>query len=240
MANEPVVLNVYDMYWMNEYTSTLGIGIFHSGIQVYGRGRRLLWGRRIFWRTKWHRLWRSWGRSFGAMPITSLTRTVTTSQWLSRGVLGHHVQPVRPICAMASSPPACGILQEGCGTILPRESQSTHTCLTKVLCGREIPRWVNRLAHVSSCIPFLRNLLPREWLMPAALQSSLSQGHLFSEHLPASPAEEATPSLGRVQPPSLGVGRHGTEPRQTSVNTQTSTTTGTSGTASRSFRQTRV
>ncbi|XP_063216128.1 deubiquitinase DESI2 isoform X1 [Bacillus rossius redtenbacheri] len=36
MAREPVILNVYDMYWINEYTTSLGLGVFHSGVEVYG------------------------------------------------------------------------------------------------------------------------------------------------------------------------------------------------------------
>jgi hypothetical protein len=31
MAREPVLLNVYDMYKINEYTSNIGLGVFHSG-----------------------------------------------------------------------------------------------------------------------------------------------------------------------------------------------------------------
>lgn len=31
MAREPIILNVYDMYWINEYTTSIGLGVFHSG-----------------------------------------------------------------------------------------------------------------------------------------------------------------------------------------------------------------
>lgn len=34
MAREPILLNVYDMYKINDYTSNIGLGVFHSGMPV--------------------------------------------------------------------------------------------------------------------------------------------------------------------------------------------------------------
>ncbi len=32
-----MILNVYDMFWTNEYTGNVGLGVYHSGLEVYGR-----------------------------------------------------------------------------------------------------------------------------------------------------------------------------------------------------------
>ncbi|KAL6256739.1 hypothetical protein P5V15_011673 [Pogonomyrmex californicus] len=161
MAREPIILNVYDMYWINEYTTSIGLGVFHSGMeQVY---INLL---NIYYIL----------RKFSTENTYTHTHThIYTRQSIHIGYTDFTEEDVSRIITELGKDfrrDRYHLMNKNCNHF------SLHCNIFQIsqnLCGQEIPGWVNRLAYFSSCVLFLQRCLPKEWLTPDALQHSLSQ-----------------------------------------------------------------
>ncbi|ALC50025.1 CG12231 [Drosophila busckii] len=153
MFREPVILNVYDIFNMNEYVGPIGLGIFHTGVEVYGV--EYTYG----------------GHTFDSSGIFSMTPRSAEPE------LGEQFRYRESIQLGYTQFTQSEVLRivEQMGCQFPGNSYhlTNNNCnhfsnkLTHILCGRHIPSWINRLASFFACLPFLERCLPPQWLSPA-------------------------------------------------------------------------
>lgn len=139
------------MYWLNEYTSPIGLGVYHSGIEIYGK--EYAFGGHPFEFTGIFDMEPKdlveLGEGFSFKETVKLGHTDFTEsdidnlvEMLGKTYLGSSYHLIKKNCNHFTSE------------------------FSKLVCGKDVPGWVNRLAAIGTRFPFLAACIPKEWLTP--------------------------------------------------------------------------
>lgn len=183
-----VFLNVYNMMGLNHYLSYIGLGAFHTGVQVHGV--EYAYG----------------GHQYSYTGVYSMAPKDEDSVSTHGGVkfkesihIGFTTMSERQVNELIST---LGRQYNGnVYHVFQRNCNHFSNELCTRLCGGSIPPWVNRLAYVTSWMPGVINCLPPSWVTPgnppaqnkgASSSSSSRTGFLCSTHSLSStrPAEQ--------------------------------------------------
>ncbi|XP_063906251.1 deubiquitinase DESI2-like [Zophobas morio] len=155
---EPVFLNVYDMYKLNEYTSNIGFGVFHSGVEVYGReygygGHHHNYSGVFDMEPRNEQILGDFFNMRGHLQFRQTIHIGYTNFTLEE------VEMIKNRLGRKFRGNKYNLISNNCNHF--------SGAFTKILCKKNIPGWVNRLANVSSFIPFLNKILPTDWVNPS-------------------------------------------------------------------------
>ncbi|TGZ74620.1 hypothetical protein CRM22_000835 [Opisthorchis felineus] len=150
-----VAVNVYDMLWLNVYINNLGIGVYHTGVVVYG----------IEYCYGGHPL--SYSGIFAMAPQDVETLGPNYS-YKSTIEVGHTDFTETDIALILEDmgPQYRGDQYH----LLRRNCNHFSDAFIQILCGASLPKWINRLASVGAKLPFIERTIPRVWLTPRSLE----------------------------------------------------------------------
>jgi len=159
-ARAGVFVNIYDMYSMNNYTAALGVGIYHCGIEVHGV--EYGYGGHPF----------PFSGIFEMIPKDSeeLGESFRFKETIQIGKTDFNKQEIEQMVTLLGRD-FRGIDYH----LMNKNCNSFSSKFSKLICGEDIPPWVNRLAYLTTFVPFIEKMIPKEWISPVAIQHTLDQ-----------------------------------------------------------------